>query len=372
MRLTCNALRLAAFGCVLGISLPSVAQVTPSDVFANPQVVEWPGHILGGAVRIYDINGNVIGGATHPMMVECPDGTTNCFSSGGGSVTGTVGIDQTTDGTTNAVHLKAGTAIAGKFGIDQTTPGTTNGVQVNAALPAGTNSIGQVTANAGTNLNTSALALDASVGATNTDMGPPGATVCGTDTGSCSINALTQRLAQRLTTINTTLNGSLSVGGPTASGSSFTANPLPSGGRAQNAEATAVTNGQAVASAYDLVGRMITSPWANKENWTSGTATGTDTSAHTIIASAGGSLKNYVRSAQCFRSDTGTSAIVLTFNDSASTVMVLPAAGTNFAGSGGIASFEPPISTAAATAFTFTSGTSTTTVYCNAQGFKGS
>ncbi|OWK42214.1 beta strand repeat-containing protein [Fimbriiglobus ruber] len=42
------------------------------------------------------------------------------------------------------VALAAGTAIAGKFGIDQTTPGTTNGVRVNAALPAGTNSIGNI------------------------------------------------------------------------------------------------------------------------------------------------------------------------------------------------------------------------------------
>ncbi len=40
--------------------------------------------------------------------------------------------------------LVAGSAIIGKVGIDQTTPGTTNGVQVNAALPAGTNSIGTV------------------------------------------------------------------------------------------------------------------------------------------------------------------------------------------------------------------------------------
>lgn len=56
--------------------------------------------------------------------------------------------------------LGAGSAIIGKVGIDQTTPGTTNGVQVNAALPTGTNSIGQVTANAGANLNTSALALE--------------------------------------------------------------------------------------------------------------------------------------------------------------------------------------------------------------------
>lgn len=40
--------------------------------------------------------------------------------------------------------LVAGTALIGKVGIDQTTPGTTNGVQVNAALPAGTNNIGDV------------------------------------------------------------------------------------------------------------------------------------------------------------------------------------------------------------------------------------
>ena len=40
--------------------------------------------------------------------------------------------------------LVAGSAVIGKVGIDQTTPGTTNGVQVNAALPAGTNNIGDV------------------------------------------------------------------------------------------------------------------------------------------------------------------------------------------------------------------------------------
>lgn len=39
----------------------------------------------------------------------------------GTAVVGKVGIDQTTDGTTNAVHLVAGTALAGKFSIDQVT-----------------------------------------------------------------------------------------------------------------------------------------------------------------------------------------------------------------------------------------------------------
>ena len=51
---------------------------------------------------------------------------------------------QQSGGPGNSVTLLAGTAIVGKVGIDQTTPGTTNGVQVNAALPAGTNNIGDV------------------------------------------------------------------------------------------------------------------------------------------------------------------------------------------------------------------------------------
>jgi hypothetical protein len=42
------------------------------------------------------------------------------------------------------VVLNAGSALVGKVGIDQTTPGTTNGVEINAALPAGANTIGAV------------------------------------------------------------------------------------------------------------------------------------------------------------------------------------------------------------------------------------
>jgi hypothetical protein len=53
---------------------------------------------------------------------------------------------------TNTPVIAAGSAIIGKVGIDQTTPGTTNlvsigtngTVAINAALPAGTNSIGTV------------------------------------------------------------------------------------------------------------------------------------------------------------------------------------------------------------------------------------
>lgn len=58
--------------------------------------------------------------------------------------------------------LVAGTALIGKVGIDQTTPGTTNLVQIGGTLPAFL-ATPTVTANAGTNLNTSSLALDSTV-----------------------------------------------------------------------------------------------------------------------------------------------------------------------------------------------------------------
>jgi hypothetical protein len=77
---------------------------------------------------------------------------------------------------------------------------------------------GSITANAGTNLNTSALALDTSVGTTNTDLGPPGATACATDTGSCSVNALLQRVAQRLTSILASTGVSIADGADVTQG----------------------------------------------------------------------------------------------------------------------------------------------------------
>lgn len=62
---------------------------------------------------------------------------------GHGTAAGALRVELPTDGT-GVVGLAAGSAIVGKVAIDQTTPGTTNGVQVNAALPAGTNGIGNV------------------------------------------------------------------------------------------------------------------------------------------------------------------------------------------------------------------------------------
>jgi hypothetical protein len=71
---------------------------------------------------------------------------------------------------------------------------------------------GSVTANAGTNLNTSALALDATLSTTNTEVGGLTETAPATDTASSGLNGRLQRIAQRLTSIIALLPSAL-VGG---------------------------------------------------------------------------------------------------------------------------------------------------------------
>jgi hypothetical protein len=105
-------------------------------------------------------------------------------------------------------------------------------------------------------------------------------------------------------------------------------------------------------------------------NLVSGSGSGTDTAAHTIIATptSPSARRIYVSSVQCFRTDAGTTAIRVTLNDDASTVIGLPNSG---GGGGSNLVFASPLTVPAATALTFTASTGTSTVYCNAQGFSG-
>lgn len=125
-------------------------------------------------------------GATGPSVtISLADSTGAVFlNSGiptGNSVIGKVGIDQTTPGVTNAISvtnfpstqaisaaslpLPTGASTETTIAAlnNKVTAVNTGAVTISTALPVGTNSIGSVTANAGTNLNTSALALDSTV-----------------------------------------------------------------------------------------------------------------------------------------------------------------------------------------------------------------
>ena len=269
-----------------------------------------------------------LGGTGSLRVVDNGDTTTTLLvSGGGGAVTIANGAD-TVEGTLTDTATSGATITNGSWTINSLLKGIYNALI--AALPAGSNIIGKVGIDQTTVGTTNAVSI-AQVGAT--------------------------------TVVTGGVNGSLGVGGVTASGASVTGNPVQTGGRAQNAEATAVTNGQAVEAAYDLVGKAIVMPFANKENFIQGYASTTGGSATTIIASCGASTKCYITGVQCY--NTSATTITVTLTDSASTVLIVPAGGGNNA------SFETPLATAAATAFQFTASTGETTIGCAAQGYKG-
>jgi hypothetical protein len=94
---------------------------------------------------------------------------------------------------------------------------------------------------------------------TNTDLGPPGATACATDTGSCSLNALLQRALQRLTTVNTTLGTPLQAGGAVtttiANPTSTLTRPADTTAYAQNdLIASSATAGSVVVPSFAITG----------------------------------------------------------------------------------------------------------------------
>lgn len=350
-----------------------------------------------------------------------------------------------------------GTAMGAKNGPNMISvlADASGNLQVNlqTAIPTGTNSIGQVTANAGTNLNTSLLALEtggnlatlagAVLSQTTATSGAKGymalgavttsapsyttaqinplsmdtagnlrincTTGCSSSGGSSladegtftqgttsmtvmggtyntSITNLTagQAGAAQLTldrmlytnlgkiggtaTLSGGVNGSLSVGGPTAAGSSIAANPVTIGGRAQSAEATAVTSGQVVNFATDLVGKQIVMPFANKENFVTGSSAGITTAANTsLIAAQGSGIKTYLTGFSCANTGATTSLIQFT-SGSGGTVLWTT---INPAGAGTNGKIEPPVATAANTALFFTTGSASTSQYCSISGFSG-
>lgn len=156
-----------------------------------------------------------------------------------------------------------------------------------------------------------------------------------------------------------------------ATGSTVPANGVFETARAQNAEATAVTNGQQVGLAAGLEGKLINLPYANKENFLQCAQAITVNTATTCtgMGAQGAGVKIYITSLCITRNDAGTTAVSATLNDGATTIYDIP----NNGGGGGICPPLPvPLVVAANTAFQVTMSSGITTVHVSAQGYKGS
>lgn len=185
---------------------------------------------------------------------------------------------------------------------------------------------------------------------------------CATDNGTCTVNAVAKRIAQRLTTVNTTLGtpfqaggalaanqsvnvaqvggtntvsggiaGSLAIGGTVATNVAITANPLNLGAQAVSSENSAATTARQVQLVADLVGKLIVLPYANPENFVSGVITSamTGTTSTSLVASPGGSLRNYLTACTFSNGQSDSTKgtdIVIQDGNGGTTIWIVPAA----------------------------------------------
>jgi hypothetical protein len=116
----------------------------------------------------------------------------------------------------------------------------------------------------------------------------------------------------------------------------------------------------------DITGKLVVLPFANKENMLRFSGSTNVTTAFNLVPAQGASVKTYVTDIECGRTDSGATAITVTFNDTGTTVLTIPPSG------GWSKSFQTPIVTAANATLTMTWSSAVSTAFCSVQGFKGS
>lgn len=313
--------------------------------------------------------------STASVYVEAGLGAPSPFSSaassggGGGAVTIAGGAD-VSEGTIGDTHT-TGTVVG--FLKDVYTALTTGPVPVSSATLAtvsaqntGNTSLSTIAVNSGLPLTAPGTPAATAVTVQGNASGvavPVSAGSLPLPTGAAS--AANQSTA--LTSLATIATNTTSSGTPTdvadgsvTGGTVGTKSQL--GGGQYNSTVPTLTNAQQAALQVDSNGGIVTAPYSIKAGMVRGSGSGTDTAAHTILAASGSaSLKTYVTAIQC--SNSSASSTIITFNDGASSQLIVPAGGGNNV------VFPIPLVTAANTVFSLTSGTSVTTAICNAQGY---
>lgn len=188
-------------------------------------------------------NGRAAASASEPIVLSNEDKTVlDNIKLGTDSITHGITTTNASIGATNEAAAASDTATSGTIGLlkrllqrittlitNLGSPFQTGGTIGNTAfgvnnsggasavnIQDGGNSItvdGAITANAGTNLNTSALALESTQNAQSTLIGSVTETAPTTDTASSGLNGRLQRIAQRLTSLITAIGTPLQAGG---------------------------------------------------------------------------------------------------------------------------------------------------------------
>lgn len=165
-------------------------------------------------------------------------------------------------------------------------------------------------------------------------------------------------------TVDGTVTAS-NAAGDVAHDSADSGNPIKIGVKAVNAEPGAVAANDRVNLIADLVGKLITLPYANPEQFVRGTANSVGTSNTQIIAAPGAGVKLYVTSIVV--ANTSATDTDVAIKDGTTEVMRVPAP----ANGGATINLAVPLVLTANTALQFASSASVTTMYVTAIGYKG-
>lgn len=174
------------------------------------------------------------------------------------------------------------------------------------------------------------------------------------------------------TIVNGGVAGSQSIGGTVATNVAITANPINLGAQAVSSENSAATTARQVQLVADLVGKLIVMPYANPENFVSGTITSamTGTTTTSLIASPGGSLRNYITQVTVSNSHaTVGTDMILQDGSGGTTLYTIPAAAVY---GGAAITFPTPLrQPTAATALFIANVTTGASTKASASGYKG-
>lgn len=172
-------------------------------------------------------------------------------------------------------------------------------------------------------------------------------------------------------TVTGGVNGTQAVGGCVATNTATPCNPIGTGGIAVTSEPSAATATREVNLIADKVGKLIVLPYANPENAVSGvTAAMTGTTSTSVIASPGGSLRNYLTQLTCTNSHATVGTFVLVQDGNGGTTIYEAYAAA--VGGGFAISFPVPlVQPTTATALYVQDVTTGANVICSASGYKG-
>lgn len=164
----------------------------------------------------------------------------------------------------------------------------------------------------------------------------------------------------------------LYVQGGAANNATTAGNPMQQSCLAVSAEPTLATNGQNASCIEDLAHKQIVMPYANKENFVSGTTSAmTGTTSTSLVAAPGSGLYNYITQISCVNSHATVGTFVTVQDGSGGTALMTLAAASVFGGSS--YTFPTPLKQPTSnTALYVADVTTGANVICSATGYKGS